>query len=327
MKYRVLVTGSEGFIGREVCAKLERCPEIVHIERMDVMQEESNRIYGNVILWVDVMDKAERAFVRKWNGEKDLFTENVIIHLAGHLGTSELNGHNSAVRAVETNVIGTVHALEAARRYDARMIMIGKPNVWCNTYTITKVAAQSFTQMYVKEYGIPAIILAPFNVFGPGQPLAPYRKAVPYMIKEARAGEPMTVYGDGTNTVDMVWVGDVAECIVRATMIVPREKCIGAVWDVGTGVEMTVNDMARSVATAVKTVLGGEEVPIKHVPMRSGETDQTRLVADTDHIRRFLNFVPNGMPNIFAKRLQATVEWYNAVWGTAHVGTTKDYAR
>ena len=194
---------------------------------------------------------------------------DVIYHLAGVLGTSELN--NRAYEASETNILGTINMLDAAKRCGAKFIDITKPNVWLNTYSITKYAGEQFTKMYHKEFGLPAVSIKWFNVYGPRQSFH-CQKAVPFFIRWALNDEDIEIWGDGTQTGDFIHAKDA----VKATIAVAGHKNMeGQTIDIGSGEETTVNELAEMIIK-----LTGSKSKIVHRPMRSGEDEHTHLKAD-----------------------------------------------
>jgi len=81
---------------------------------------------------------------------------DTVFHLAGMLGTHELVVNS--MKAVSVNIIGTLNILESAKEVGTKVLFMSKPNCWLNTYTITKVASESFCEMYGKEFGVKYVI-------------------------------------------------------------------------------------------------------------------------------------------------------------------------
>ena len=219
-----------------------------------------------------------------------------VYNFAGAVGTSELD--DDPLRAIENNVSSAVAVLDAALECGVEAVFYpSKPNVWLNTYTITKYAAEQFCALYAAR-GLRVHTLRYFNAYGPGQATGPVRKIIPTFARQAASGADLTVYGDGEQTVDMVYSQDLS----RITVDVMRAGTAHDAIDCGRGVALTVNQVAADVAAH----FGGRS-RIVHVPMRAGETPGTRLVADVAPLERLLGKV------CFAdwrESLATTLDWY-----------------
>ncbi len=137
---------------------------------------------------------------------------DVIFNLAGVLGTHELIGDSQ--KAIGVNVTGALNCLEVCREFGTELVEIGKPNIWLNTYSITKQAAEDFTRMYVKEFGVRAWIVKWFNAFGPRQHYGYPQKLAPTAIVHALQGKPIEVFGHGQQTLDNIYVEDAANACI-----------------------------------------------------------------------------------------------------------------
>ena len=181
--------------------------------------------------------------------------------------------------AIETNILGALTVFETAIACKVpRVFLASKPSVWLNTYTITKHTAEKFANLLSRYHPIEISVLRYLNIYGPGQKIYPVRKAM--------RGLPLCVYGNGKQTVDMIYSKDAA----RITVDVMRNKFNPNGMDCGTGTEMTVLEVAESVNNYFNNSAG-----VKLVPMRIGETPDTRLVADnTDLIKAIgeIKFTP-----------------------------------
>src|SRR5207244_4151690 len=115
-------------------------------------------------------------------------------------------------------------------------------------------------------------------------------------------GEPVPVFGDGSQAVDLIWAPDVAECFARAVAMLPGE---GELIDIGSGVERSVIDIARTCAELI-----GVEPTFERRPHRRGE-GENYPVADTSAMVRYLDFEPPDRDDgIVRERLRGTIEWY-----------------
>jgi UDP-glucose 4-epimerase len=235
---RVLVTGGAGFIGSAVALKLkEEGHEPVVFDRRN----------GDDILDTDLRESVDGC--------------DTVIHLAGILGTAEL--FDRIDEAIAVNIVGTLRVLEACRDCDAGYVGITMHDVFPSIYTATKIAGQRFGSAFHNAYGIPVCHVRAFNAYGEGQAHGPGhpRKIIPALSSEGWAGKPLTIWGDGTQTVDLIHTDELARVLVEACTI---EDDI--VIDAGTGHALTVNDVAARVIDVT-----GSKAGIAYRPMRPGE--------------------------------------------------------
>lgn len=274
----VLVTGGNGFIGRYV------------------VEELLARGYGVAVL--DTRDRKPPEGARVVLGDtRDAIavTEAVahvdgVIHLAGVLGTQE--AIKNPRPAAETNVLGGLNVLEACAQYDVPLVNIAVGNYWMdNTYSITKNTVERFVQMFVKDRHARMASVRALNAYGPRQvPAEPYgpskvRKIMPAFVCRALAGEPIEVYGDGSQVMDMIYVTDVARILVSALETVDRTGPFETV-EAGVGRATTVNDIAQIVSQTVAAFTGKDPAPLKHLPMRPGEPPASVVLGHPETLAR-----------------------------------------
>jgi len=261
----VLVTGGSGFIGQYVCRELDSRGYVPV-----VLDRRGNRdAYWETILG-DVRDAtAVTEAVAHVDG---------VVHLAAVLGTQETI-HNP-MPAAETNILGSLNVFEAVAQYAMPAAYICVGNWWMeNTYSITKTAAERFSRMFNSYRGTQIAAVRALNAYGPGQALpAPWgagkvRKIMPTFAALALSGEPIEIYGDGTQIMDMVHVADVAQIMVDALEAGPHPG--GLTYEAGTGVALTVTDIADVVAAAA-----GSSRDHRFVAMRQGEPEGSTVLAD-----------------------------------------------
>jgi UDP-glucose 4-epimerase len=278
---RVMVTGASGFIGGHVVDNLlERGLEVVAFDRYHKGEQTVPGVARYLGDTRDASDVSE--CVAQVDG---------VIHLAGVLGTSETI--NNPAPAIETNIKGGVNVFQAVREYRKRAVYITVGNYWFNnTYSITKTTAEQIAWMFNREHGTKIAVVRALNAYGPRQKAKPVRKIMPNFIGEALRGEPITVYGDGEQVMDMIHVRDVADILVRALLVDhdqyvynPERNADNAVkFEAGTGRETTVNDIANMVLDAVANY-GGDRGTINHVEMRGGEPPRSVVVGDPNTLQ------------------------------------------
>jgi dTDP-glucose 4,6-dehydratase len=166
----------------------------------------------------------------------------------------------------------------------------------CTPYAAAKAGADRLVHAYMETYGIPAVIIRPFNNYGPRQHV---EKVIPRFITQAILGEELTVHGSGSSSRDWVYVGDTCEAVMKALI---QPASIGHIFNVGTGIDIPIKD----VAVMVKSHAGGTS-GLKYVDERPGQV--AKHIADTRRARRGLGFRA-GVE--FWNGLKATVDWYKA---------------
>jgi len=252
---KVGVTGGAGFIGSWVCE------ELIARGHTPVVLDHKGRADGGMI--GDVRDET---IVMELAAHVD-----GIIHLAAVLGTVETI--DRPLPAAHTNIIGTLNVFEAASRYDLPVVFaaVGNANIARGTYCITKSASERFVEMYRVDRKLRVTSVRPMNAYGPRQSApSPYgsskvRKIVPSFVCSALSGDPLLVYGGGTQISDSVWVGDVARVFVTALEEAAKGNVPEHPIDVGNASPTSVLDVANAV---ISNVPGAT---INAVPMRAGE--------------------------------------------------------
>lgn len=243
----VLVTGGGGFIGTPIVNLLTEFG--YYVETYDLRDGNDIRDRDRVVAALEGMD--------------------AVIHLAGVLGTDEL--FDAVYDAIDINITGSVNVLDGCVEHGAKYVGITMLPVFPSIYTATKVSAGRFASAYHHTHGVPVTHVRAFNVFGPGQAhgAGHPRKIIPAFSVEGWRGEPMIIWGDGEQSVDLIHVDDVASIFVDAVEAPGKDETI----DAGTGIRWTVNEVAEFVLE-----ITGSKAGVEHRPMRRGERP-TEVVA------------------------------------------------
>jgi len=186
-------------------------------------------------------------------------------------------GTQESLKAIDTavavNIEGSLNVFNAVRRYDVPAVYIAVGNHWMNNpYSVTKTTAERFALMFNKEFGARIAVVRAYNAYGPGQKATPVRKIIPNFIISALRDQQLTVYGDGLQVMDMIYVGDVARALVVA--LTTDGLDYACVFEAGTGRVTTV----RQIAELVCSIVGRGR--IEHLPMRPGEPPHSVVLAD-----------------------------------------------
>lgn len=286
---KILVCGGAGFVGHHVVNNLlDKGYEVTVMDRFAKPMWDSRVKFflGDITNAEALMD-----VVGKHDGA---------INLAGILGTAENVG--TPREGIKANIDGAINFFEAIRRHKIPAVQITVGNhTWNNTYAITKSTAERFALMYNKEFGTKIAVVRGLNVFGEYQLHYPIEKITPNFIIKAMANEPIKVYGNGEQLLDVIYAGDTAEILVRALTM--DHGCYDKVMEAGLGKPVTANYFAEKVIEFV-----GSTSTLNHVPMRAGEPMNSITVGDPATMAPLgeLNMTP------FEEGLKKTVDWYKA---------------
>jgi len=291
MRNRLLILGGDGFIGGHVADEaLARGLEVTIFDRC----RHGHRSGVSVFLG-DIRDPA--------SVHDAVMRTDYVINLAAILGTQETI--RAAVHCVETNLIGTLNFLEACvptNFHDVQGVQIGIGNYWMNSpYPITKRAGLAFVRMYNKELGTKVAMVRAMHAYGERQKHRPVRKIVPTFVLQALHGEPLSVYGDGEQVVDMIYVGDLAKILLDACT--SPNVDYDRVYEAGLGRHLTVNDVARQIIDAA-----GSSSDVVYLPMRPGEEENAVISARPETLGGLgsYDFVR------FEDGIKQVVDWYRS---------------
>jgi dTDP-glucose 4,6-dehydratase len=315
---RVLVTGGAGFISSNVIRHL------LEATRHEVVSLDALTYAGNLENLADVLAHPRLSFVHGDIRDRALVGElvggvDVIVNAAAesHVAKSIEDG---ASEFVTTNVEGTQILLDAIRETPVeRFVLISSSEVYGTAeyapmderhplnprspYAGTKAGADRLAYSYFVTYGLPIVIVRPFNNYGPRQHP---EKVVPRFITQALSDEPLTIHGAGDASRDWLYVLDDAEAI-EAVIETPVDDIAGEVLNIATGVDVSV----REVAGLVLSLLGKPSDLTLHVEERPGQVD--RHIGSTEKASALLGWHAR---TGFEDGLERTVAWYreNEAW-------------
>jgi UDP-glucose 4-epimerase len=252
-----LVTGGAGFIGSNLVDRLlELGHEVVVID--NEYSDAHDHFYWN--------DKAQnyKYDICDYENTRPLYDGvNYVFHFAAEarIQPAILN----PIEAVKINAVGTCTVLQCAREAGVKRVMYsstssayGKnepPNIetqyedCLNPYSVSKVAGEKLCKMYTDLYGLPTVIFRYFNVYGERQPLrGQYAPVIGIFLRQRAAGEPLTIIGDGEQRRDFTYVGDVCNANILAAITDVDSDAFGQVYNVGTGVNYSINEVARMIS-------------------------------------------------------------------------------
>jgi UDP-glucose 4-epimerase len=301
---RALITGGAGFIGSHLAEALLNAGHEV-----DVIDNLSTGSIRN-ISHLKVQPKFKYVIDTLTNEPvlAELIDRNdVIFHFAAAVGVKLIV--EQPVHTIETNVHGTEVVLKHANkkkklvfiastsevygknldvpfREDADLVMGATvKHRWA--YACSKAIDEFLALAYWKERGLPVVVVRFFNTVGPKQ-TGQYGMVLPNFARQALAGEPITVFGDGTQSRSFTYVSDVVGCLMK---LMKEKKAIGEVFNIGNREEVTILKLAEMVKAQA-----GSESPIVFIPYdkayETGFEDMPRRVPDLTKIHKLVGYEP-----------------------------------
>jgi len=266
----VVVTGSDGFVGRYL---------------VQALKDRDAK--------VTPFDITEGCDITKWSDFGNIDKADAVFHLAAK--TFVPASQNSPRETYEVNVTGTANVLEMCRANGARMIfassyVYGNPQYLptdekhpvnpTNPYARSKVMGEELCRAYHEDHGVPCVLLRPFNIFGPGQD---QNFLIPEIVGQLKAGNTLTLQ-DLTPRRDLLYIGDAVDAYVKAG---EYDESDFEVFNIGYGESFSVEEVARKLIE-----LSGKDVDLKSLGVeRQGAINDT--VADTSKARELLKWKPS----------------------------------
>jgi UDP-glucose 4-epimerase len=304
---KALITGGAGFIGSHLTDHLiERGWRVVLLDdlstgRMDNLNQAMTGAHRHAIEFVQG-SVTDRDLVRRLADDVD-----VVYHLAAAVGVFTIQNHT--LDSIRVNLHGTEAVLDAALHSGTRLLVASTSEVYGKNTTIglredadriigsplksrwsyaeAKALDETMTHQYVVHHGLHAVIVRLFNTAGPRQ-TGRYGMVLPRFVKQALAGEPLTVYGTGEQTRCFAHVADVVPTLAK---LVDTPAASGNVFNIGNPEQVSINDLAERVIAHV-----GSSSDIVHLPYEdaygAGYEDMQRRVPDCGRIFDLIGYRP-----------------------------------
>ena len=282
---KILVTGGAGFIGSHVVDKL--------------LEE------GHLVTVVDNFSKGQYQHPKAIVFKKDICSvemadafahhPDIVVHLAAQVSVPK--SIENPIFDAEVNIIGTLRVLECCRKYTVRNIIyitsaadIGEPHYFpideehplgpISPYGLSKAGGEEYVKWFARHYGLEYTILRFSNVYGPRQNSQGEGGVIAIFADCLLSGKPITIYGDGRQTRDFVYVEDVAEAILSVLNQGNKQK-----YNVGSGKEISVQELL----SLMQDLLGKKSI-VSHTEPRAG--DIQRSVFSIHKIKKETNWSP-----------------------------------
>lgn len=291
----ILVTGGAGFIGRWV---VKRLLEDGHM--LWVMDDLSNGLKSNIkdffnepnfieFIEGDIKDipALERIFKNKFE---------ICYHLAANINVQD--SINDPDTTFQNDVMGTFNVLEQCRKHNTKMVFMSTCMVYdratdkmgiteehptkpASPYAGSKIAGENMVLSYWYAYKLPVVVIRPFNTYGPMQKSGGEGGVVSIFIEQSLKNLHLNIYGDGTQTRDLLYVEDCAEFTVMAGY---SDSIDGKIINAGSGRDISINGLASLIA--------GDKDKIKHVPHIHPQSEISKLLCDYKRAKELLGWVP-----------------------------------
>lgn len=295
---RILVTGGSGFLGQHLCrALLSAGHELINIDLKPF--SEVNTVVGNIL--------DEQLLDRVMAGQE------VVFHLASLIQAGE--SVEKPKIYIENNILGTLAVLEAMRKHQVKKFLFsssaaiyGEPlrtpiqeddrTIPINPYGVTKLAMEGLVSSYVYSYGITGVALRYFNLYGPGENHEPETHAIPRFIQQIARDEEVTVWGDGSNKRDYIYIDDVVKAHLLALNLHQGYHYINLSGKNATSVNEIIHTLEE---------IMGKKARVKNYPARSGDSQE--LFADSSKAKQVIGWEAE---TSIREGLKKTIEWFSS---------------
>lgn len=299
---RTLITGGAGFIGSHLTDELvARGDEVVVIDDL------STGSVDNLSSSISSVRFVEGSVLDSVLVDSLVTNADRVFHLAAAVGVHTIL--NEPLKSLRTNLHGTEHVLESALRHDAAVMLastseiygkntadsldegadriLGSPLTARWTYAAAKGLDESFAHAYAREHGLRVTIARPFNTVGPRQ-TGRYGMVVPNLVRQALSGDPLTVYGDGSQSRSFGFVGEVAPAMIS---LVEEERAYSRAINLGGAREVSILELATIIRDRA-----GSSSDIVLVPYGEaygeGYEDMQRRVPDNSLAAELIGYEP-----------------------------------
>jgi UDP-glucose 4-epimerase len=311
---KAFLTGGAGFIGSHLAERLlDRGHEVLVLDNLSTGSIDNiSHLKGSPRFSYVVDSVTNEPLLAEMTDRCD-----VVFHLAAAVGVKLIV--EQPVHTIETNVHGTEVVLKHAAKKRKLVVIASTSEVYGKSvdvpfresadlvlgpsekhrwaYACSKLIDEFLALAYWKEKKLPVVIVRLFNTVGPRQ-TGQYGMVLPTFVRQALAGEPITVFGDGTQSRSFTYVGDVVDALVALAL---EPRAIGQVFNIGNRGEISIRELAERVKT-----MTGSRSPIHFVPYdeayEAGFEDMPRRVPDISKLAQLIGYEPKiGLDDILSR--------------------------
>ena len=314
---RVLITGGAGFVGSHLAeALLERGDEVFVLDNLSTGAIENIGHLKNHPRFHYTIDTiTNEPLLAELIDRSD-----TVVHLAAAVGVKLIV--EAPVHTIETNVHGTEVVLKHANKKKKLVLIASTSEVYGKStevpfredadlvlgptvkhrwaYACSKMIDEFLALAYWKERKLPVIIVRLFNTVGPRQ-TGQYGMVIPTLVRQALAGQPITVFGDGSQSRSFTYVGDVVRAMVA---LIDEPRAVGQVFNIGNGSEITIGDLAEKIKVMTDSRSSIRRVPYEQA-YEAGFEDMPRRVPDISKLRSLVGYEPTvGLDEILERVIE-----------------------
>ncbi len=300
---KVLVTGGAGFIGSHLAEELSKKHDVTILDDFSAGKESNIKDFKHKLIKGDIRD--EETLAKAMKGQEYVF------HLAAIVSVPYSVEHPKKTH--EVNATGTLKVLHAAKEANVKRVIYAssaavygdepslpkteesplKPQT---PYGLQKLTSEYYCIMYHSLYNMETVVMRNFNVYGPRQdPNSQYSGVISKFVNIIKDGKQPTIYGDGMQTRDFVFVGDVVQAYLKA---MTAKNAAGNIFNIGTGIQVSLKELLVHLSELL-----GKKVTPKYEAGKQGDIKHS--VADISKAKKLLGYKPE---LLFHEGLQQTIK-------------------
>jgi len=287
----ILVTGGAGFIGSHIVDRLSSENKVIVLDNLfsgllSNLEKSKDKI---TFVKGDVLDKALL---------KDIVAEvEFVFHLAANVGN--IRSIKDPYFDMDVNIRGMLNLLEACRSANIKRLVYSSSGAIFgeakylpideehplnpeSPYAVSKLAAEKYCFAFHKVHGVPATAVRYFNAYGPRQDSSEYANAISIFFGRIKDGKPLTIFGDGKQTRDFVFIEDIVTANILAAI---HPAAVGEIFNIATGQATSINQLVSIIRQ-----ISGRESPVIYADPRAGEVRYSR--ANIDKAKKLLGYSP-----------------------------------
>jgi len=287
----ILVTGGVGFVGSHIVDRLSPENKVTVLDNLFTgslsnLEKSKDRI---AFIKGDILDKSLVSNI--------VADVEFIFHLAAHVGN--IRSLQDPYFDMDVNIRGMLNLLEACRDSKVKRLVYSSSGAIFgeakylpideehplhpeSPYAVSKMAAEKYAFAFYKVYGVPTASVRYFNIYGPRQDTSEYANAISIFLSRVKDGKSLTIFGDGKQTRDFIFIEDVVTANILAAT---QPAAVGEIFNIATGRATSINQI-----TDIIKQISGRESPIIYADPRAGEVRHSR--ANIEKAQKLLGFSP-----------------------------------